>query len=189
MVQKAMDSGVPATEILNKGLVVGMTEVGVRFKAGEMFVPEVLMSAEVMHEGVELMRDELSQAESVALGKILLGTVKGDLHDIGKNLVTMMLEGQGFEVVDLGVSVEPARFVEAVKAHKAKFLALSALLTTTMTEMENTINSMEKAGLRNVVKIIVGGAPVTQDFADRIGADGYSYDSPGAAKLCKELLS
>jgi len=188
LIQKAMDSGVPAPEILNKGLVVGMTEVGVRFKAGEMFVPEVLMSAEVMREGVELMRDELAQAESVSLGKILLGTVKGDLHDIGKNLVGMMCEGAGFQVVDIGFNAPPEKFIEAIKDFKPDVVGMSAMLTTTMRSMAHTIKAIEEAGLRDSVKVLVGGAPVDAKFAERIGADGYGSNAVSGPEVAKSLL-
>jgi corrinoid protein of di/trimethylamine methyltransferase len=187
--QKDLDNGSMAQDIINNGLVPAMTVIGDKFQNGEIYIPEMMLGAKAMSEVIDSFKELLSGSGGDKKGTVVIGTVKGDLHDIGKNLVTMMLEGQGFEVVDLGISVEPAKFVEAVKTHKAEFLALSALLTTTMTEMKNTIKLIEEAGMRDEVKIIVGGAPVTQNFADGIGADGYSYDSPGAAKLCKELLA
>jgi 5-methyltetrahydrofolate--homocysteine methyltransferase len=188
MVKKAMESGLPAPEILSKGLVVGMNEVGVRFKAGEMFVPEVLMSAEAMHEGLELLHDELAKTESHSLGKILLGTVKGDLHDIGKNLVGMMCEGAGFQVVDIGFNAPPEKFIEAIKEHKPDVVGMSAMLTTTMRAMGHTIKAIEEAGLRESVKVIVGGAPVDAQFGERIGADGYGSNAVSGPEVIKSLL-
>jgi len=187
--QKDLENGSVAQDVINKGLIPAMTIIGEKFQNGEIYIPEMMLGAKTMSTVIDNFKDLLGGSAGEKKGTVIIGTVRGDLHDIGKNLVIMMLEGQGFEVVDLGVSVEPAKFVEAVKTHKPEFLALSALLTTTMTEMKNTIHSIEEAGLRNNVKIIIGGAPVTRDFADQIGADGYSYDSPGAARLCKELLS
>jgi 5-methyltetrahydrofolate--homocysteine methyltransferase len=175
LVKKALDDGMPANEIMDDGLLVGMNEVGVRFKAGDMFVPEVLMSAEAM------------QAGSRQVGKVLLGTVKGDLHDIGKNLVAMMCEGSGFEVIDIGFNADPERFVEAIKRHQPKVVGMSAMLTTTMRAMGYTIKAIEEAGLRDQVKIMVGGAPVDAEFAVRIGADGYGSNAPAGADLAKKL--
>ncbi len=186
---KDIAAGIGAAEILAKGLIPAMTVVGEKFQNGEIYIPEMMIAAKTMSEAVSHFRDELTGGGSKALGRVVIGTVKGDLHDIGKNLVTMMLEGQGFTVEDLGVSVDTQKFVAAVAEKKPDILALSALLTTTMVEMKKTIQELEAAGMRDSVKIIVGGAPVTQDFADQIGADGYAYDSPGAAQLCKELVS
>ncbi len=188
LVQKALDQGLPAKEILENGLIVGMNEVGVRFKRGDMFVPEVLMSAEAMQAGLDVLRPHLVASGVKLQGKIVLGTVKGDLHDIGKNLVGMMCEGAGFEIINLGFNVEPEKFVEAVKAHKPDIVGMSALLTTTMRAMGYTIKALEEAGLRDSVKIIVGGAPVDEEFAKRIGADGYGSNAPAAADLCKKLV-
>jgi 5-methyltetrahydrofolate--homocysteine methyltransferase len=181
--------GVDPGAIINQGLIAGMNAVGVRFKAGDMFVPEVLMAAKAMGSGVELVKPLLSEADMPAEGKVLIGTVEGDLHDIGKNLVAMMMEGVGFTVVDLGVDISPEDFVEAVKLHKPDILGMSALLTTTMPGMEDTIEALEEEGLRDQVKIIIGGAPISQEFADDIGADGYAPDAASAADLCKQLLS
>lgn len=189
LVKKAKTEGLEAREILDKGLVVGMAEVGARFKRGDMFVPEVLMSAESMHAGQELLREELAESASQTVGTILLGTVKGDLHDIGKNLVGMMCEGAGFEVVDLGKDVEPDAFVEAVKEHEPDIVGLSALLTTTMRAMDSTIKAFEEAGLRDKVKVMVGGAPVTQSYADQIGADGYASNAAAAAEMATKFVT
>jgi 5-methyltetrahydrofolate--homocysteine methyltransferase len=188
LVQKALDEGLSAKEILEDGLIVGMNEVGVRFKRGDMFVPEVLMSAETMHTGLEVLRPILAENKVQMMGKVMLGTVKGDLHDIGKNLVGMMCEGAGFEVINLGFNVDPEVFVEAIKEHKPDIVGMSALLTTTMRAMGYTIKALEEAGLRDSVKVIVGGAPVDQAFSERIGADGYGANAPGAADLCKQLV-
>jgi 5-methyltetrahydrofolate--homocysteine methyltransferase len=188
LVKKALDDGMPASEIMDNGLLVGMTEVGVRFKAGDMFVPEVLMSAEAMQAGTSLIRPLLLAGGSKQGGKVLLGTVKGDLHDIGKNLVAMMCEGSGFEVIDLGFNAEPEKFVEAVKKHQPQVVGMSAMLTTTMRAMGYTIKALEEAGLRDQVKIMVGGAPVDAEFAKRIGADGYGSNAPAGADLAKKFV-
>ena len=169
LTRQAVDEGLPANEILNKGLVVGMAEVGERFKRGDMFVPEVLMSAEAMHAGQEILRPLLADSDTDRVGKILLGTVKGDLHDIGKNLVGMMCEGSGFDVIDLGFNVDPEVFVDAIKEHQPDIVGMSAMLTTTMRAMGYTIKAIEEAGLRDKVKVIVGGAPVDEEFSQRIG--------------------
>jgi len=166
-----------------------MDYVGVEFKAGNMFVPEVLRSAKTMQTSLEILRPLLVESGAKTAGKVLLGTVKGDLHDIGKNLVGMMWEGAGFEVKDIGKDVAPEQFVEAVKEWEPDVLGMSALLTTTMRAMESTIKVLEEAGLRDRVKVIIGGAPVTQDFADQIGADGYASNAAGAAELAKRLLA
>lgn len=186
--EKDMGAGLQASEILRKALIPAMTVVGKKFQNGEIYIPEMMLAAKAMSGTISHFRDRLVTQSEQTLGTVIIGTVKGDLHDIGKNLVTMMLEGQGFRVQDLGVSVSSEAFVEAVKAHHPQIVAMSALLTTTMIEMENTIQALEKAGLRHGVKVIVGGAPVTEDFARKIGADGYAYDAPGAALKCKELV-
>jgi 5-methyltetrahydrofolate--homocysteine methyltransferase len=188
LVQKALDEGLSAFDILQNGLVVGMGEVGARFKRGDMFVPEVLMSAEAMHAGMDVLRPLLSEAEGEMMGKIVLGTVKGDLHDIGKNLVGMMCEGAGFEVVNLGFNVEPEEFVSAIKEHQPDVVGMSALLTTTMRAMGYTIKAIEEAGLRDQVKIIVGGAPVDAEFAERIGADGYGSNAVHGSEVAQQLV-
>lgn len=189
LVRKGLAEGLTAKEILDKGLVVGMTEVGVRFKRGDMFVPEVLMSAETMQAGLDVLRPRLAESGTELAGKIVIGTVKGDLHDIGKNLVGMMCEGAGFEVVDLGFDVQPDQFVQAIKEYRPNLVGLSALLTTTMRSMGHTIRAIEEAGLRDQVKIMVGGAPVDQDFADRIGADGYGSNAVAGSELAQQLTS
>jgi 5-methyltetrahydrofolate--homocysteine methyltransferase len=187
MVQSALDEGLEPTKILENGLIVGMNEVGKRFKAGSMFVPEVLRSARTMHAGQELLRPLLAEGDASLGGKILLGTVQGDLHDIGKNLVGMMCEGAGFQVIDLGFNLEPEKFTEAIKQHQPEIVGMSALLTTTMRAMGHTIKAIEEAGLRDKVKVMVGGAPVDADFADRIGADGYGHNAASGAELAKKL--
>jgi len=165
-----------------------MDEVGVRFKAGDMFVPEVLMSAESMSAGMTLLRPILAESGVQMAGKIVMGTVKGDLHDIGKNLVSMMCEGAGFEIVNLGFNVAPEDFIEAIKEHQPNIVGMSAMLTTTMRSMGHTIKAIEEAGLRDQVKVMVGGAPVDQEFADRIGADGYGANAPASSDLAKQLV-
>jgi 5-methyltetrahydrofolate--homocysteine methyltransferase len=188
LVQRALDQGLVPKEILDNGMVVGMNEVGVRFKRGDMFVPEVLMSAEAMQAGLGVLRPELVASGAKLIGKIVMGTVKGDLHDIGKNLVGMMCEGAGFEVIDLGFNVPPEKFIEAVKEHQPNIVGMSALLTTTMRAMGHTIRALEEAGLRDQIKIMVGGAPVDAEFADRIGADGYGSNAPSGSDLAKRLV-
>jgi 5-methyltetrahydrofolate--homocysteine methyltransferase len=184
----ATEAGASAVEILNKGLLPAMAEVGRRFEAQEYFVPEMLVSARAMQTGLTLLRPALAKAGAKPLGKVILGTVQGDLHDIGKNLVAMMLEGAGFEVLDLGVDVPAQRFVAAAR-DGGDVLALSALLTTTMPQMKVVIGALEEAGLRSKLKLIVGGAPVTQGYADSIGADGYAPDASSAARMTGRLLS
>ena len=188
LAQKALDQGLAPKTILDDGMVVGMNEVGARFKRGDMFVPEVLMSADAMQAGLEVLRPELASAGVKMLGTILLGTVKGDLHDIGKNLVGMMCEGAGFDVIDLGFNVPPEKFIDAIKEHQPDIVGMSALLTTTMRSMGHTIKAIEEAGLRDQVKIMVGGAPVDRDFAERIGADGYGSNAVAGSEQAKHLV-
>ncbi len=188
LVERALKKDLSAKDILDNGLLVGMNEVGVRFKAGDMFVPEVLMSAEAMQGGMSLLRPQLISEGIQLIGKILLGTVKGDLHDIGKNLVQMMCEGAGFEVINLGFNVEPEKFIVAIKEHRPQIVGMSAMLTTTMRAMGHTIRAIEEAGLRDQVKIMVGGAPVDAEFAKRIGADGYGSNAPAGADLAKQFV-
>ncbi|NLC78020.1 MAG: cobalamin-binding protein [Clostridia bacterium] len=188
-VQELLDEGVKPLDIINEGLIAGMNIVGPRFKAGEMFVPEVLVAAKAMAMGVEIVRPLISDKELFSNGKVVLGTVKGDLHDIGKNLVGMMMESSGLEVIDLGVDVAPEKFVAAVKEHRPDILALSALLTTTMPKLQDTIEAVAAADLREQVKIIVGGAPVTAEYAETIGADGYAPDAASASELCLGLIN
>jgi len=187
MVEQAINEGVSPAEILNKGLIAGMSVIGERFKKNEVYVPEVLIAARAMHAGMDLLKPLLSQAGVASKGTVAMGTVKGDLHDIGKNLVMMMIEGAGFDVMDLGVDVVPEKYVDSIKKG-AQVIGLSALLTTTMPAMKITIEAIEAAGLRDKVKIIVGGAPLTQAFADEIGADGYAPDAASAADLASSLL-
>lgn len=188
-VQALIDSGVAPLEIINDGLINGMNIVGPKFKAGEMFVPEVLMSAKAMAAGVELVKPLIAGEDMPSLGKVVIGTVKGDLHDIGKNLVAMMLESTGFTVINIGIDIAPEKFLEAAKEADADIVAMSALLTTTMLAMKETIDLFVEAGLRDKVKMIVGGAPVSQEFSDEIGADGCAPDAAAACDLCKELLA
>lgn len=183
----ALEAGLSSDEILNKGLMPGMDHVGVEFKAGNMFVPEVLRSAKTMQESMDILRPLLTEAGVETVGKLVIGTVKGDLHDIGKNLVGMMCEGAGFEIIDLGKNIEPETFVNAVKEHKPTILGMSALLTTTMRSMERTIKALEEAGVRDTVKIMIGGAPVTQDYANQIGADGYAANAASASDMAKQF--
>ena len=188
LAQAAVDEGVAPEDIIEQGLIAGMNVVGVKFKANEFYVPEVLIAARAMHGGMDIVKPLLADASASSKGKVVIGTVKGDLHDIGKNLVSMMLEGGGYEVVDLAVDVPPEKFVEAVEAEDADVIALSALLTTTMPGMKETIDAITAAGLAGKVKIIIGGAPVTQNYADEIGADGYAPDAASAVDLVAELL-
>lgn len=187
-VQAAIDEGTAASEILGKALMPGMDVVGERMENGDMFIPEVLMSAKAMSGSLEILKPLLTPDEAKSAGKIIIGTVKGDLHDIGKNLVAMMLESAGFEIVNLGVDIAPERFVEETKKHEVQVVALSALLTTTMPQMQKTIDALKESGLKDQIKIIVGGAPVTEKFAKEIGADGYAPDAGSANKLVKSLL-
>lgn len=188
-VREALAAGHDPSDILNQGLIAAMEKVGCQFEAGQFYVPEMLISARAMKQGLEVLKPALIEADVKPVGKVILGTVTGDLHDIGKNLVGMMLEGAGFEVIDLGVEVTPEQFVMAVRKHQAGFVGLSALLTTTMPGMDDTIAALKEAGLRGSVKVMVGGAPVTQAFADQIGADLYAPDAPNAASRVKELLT
>ena len=180
---------VSAQEILNEGLIAGMSEVGDRFKCGDYFVPEMLIAARAMQSSMDLLRPELVNAGVEPIGTIVLGTVRGDLHDIGKNLTGMLLEGAGFRVVDVGVDASAEKFVNAVKEHNAQLVGMSALLTTTMTYTREVIKALEAADLRKKVKVIVGGAPITEDWAVQIGADGFAVDAATGADRCKELLA
>ena len=188
-VQAALDEGIEPEEILHKGLMAGMDEVGKRFKNQMFFIPEVIYASRAMHGGMEILRPKLSETGVKSLGKIAIGTVQGDLHDIGKNLVAMMLVGAGFEIIALGFDVSPMKFVEIVQQSEVNMIAMSALLTTTMPSMKRTIEALDKAGLTGKVKTIIGGVSVNQKFADEIGADGYASDAKSAADKVKELLS
>ena len=187
-VQAALDTGIDASRILNEGMIAAMAEVGRLFEEGEYYVPEMLISARSMQAGLVVLKPHLMQANIKSAGKVVAGTVKGDLHDIGKNLVCMMLEGAGFEIHDLGTDVSPEKFVAVLQEQEADIVALSALLTTTMPNMKATIEALHQAGLREQVKVIIGGAPVTEGYAQQIGADGYSPDASRAVSLAKSLL-
>jgi 5-methyltetrahydrofolate--homocysteine methyltransferase len=187
LVQKALDQGMSAGEILSSGLIAGMDEVGRDFKAGDLFVPEVLIAARAMHAGMDVLRPLLAEGDVSSAGKYVIGTVQGDLHDIGKNLVKMMLEGAGFETIDVGTDADPAAFVDAVREHQPQVVGMSALLTTTMVNMKTTIEALTEAGLRDSVKIMIGGAPVTPAFAQEIGADAYAPDAASAVEIAREL--
>jgi 5-methyltetrahydrofolate--homocysteine methyltransferase len=187
LVQQALDEGQSAADVLSGGLIAGMDEVGRDFKAGDLFVPEVLIAARAMHAGMAILRPLLADSDVPTAGKFLIGTVVGDLHDIGKNLVRMMLEGAGFETVDLGTDVKPEGFVAAVREHQPELLGMSALLTTTMPGMQATIDALQEAGLRDTLKIMVGGAPVTAAFAEKIGADAYAPDAASAVDTARAL--
>lgn len=186
--QKALDAGTSAQDILDKGLIPTMNEVGDRFSKGLIFVPQMLRSAKTMQECTKLMKPFFQEGDVVSKGKVLMGTVKGDLHDIGKNLVSMMLEGAGFTIVDLGVDVPPEHFVEKTKEVQPDILGMSALLSTTMPAMADTIEALQKARVRKKVKVIIGGAPVTDKYAQKIGADSYASDAGSAVTKAKELL-
>jgi 5-methyltetrahydrofolate--homocysteine methyltransferase len=188
-VQKALDEGVSAQDILDKSLIAGMNVIGGKFKRGEVFVPEVLVAARAMNHASTTLKPALQKAGVEPVGKAIICTVKGDLHDIGKNLVKMMIEGNGIEVLDLGVDCGEEKVVEAVKNSGAKVVCLSALLTTTMLAQKDVINAIKDAGLRDKVKIMVGGAPVTQSFADEIGADAYTPDAASAAEVCRQFYA
>ncbi len=187
-VEQNLTAGIELTEVINQGMVVAMTVIGEKFQNGEIYIPEMMIAARSMSAALDHFKSRLGEKSEQKKGKVVIGTVKGDLHDIGKSLVAMILKGQGYLVEDLGVSVSPEQFVKAVQNNKPDVVALSALLTTTMIEMNNTIKALKDAGLRDGVKVIVGGAPVTQKFADQIGADAYAYDAPGAVQRCDELL-
>jgi 5-methyltetrahydrofolate--homocysteine methyltransferase len=188
-VKAAIAAGIPAEIILNEGMVSALAEVGHLFEEGEYFVPEMLISARAMQAGMALLKPALKEADVKSSGKVIIGTVKGDLHDIGKNLVAMMLEGAGFEIVDLGTDVAPEKFVAAVRETNAGIVAMSALLTTTMPSMNTTISALKEAGVRDQIKIMIGGAPVTEAYSHQIGADGYAPDASRAVALAKSLLS
>ena len=188
LVLKALDEGIGAQQILDEGLLKGMGELGVKFKNNEVFVPEVLIAARALNKGTDTLKEKLVDLDVKAVGKVVIATVAGDLHDIGKNLVKLMLEGAGFEVIDLGTDASPEKIVEAVNEHNPDVVALSALLTTTMASQGETIKALVAAGIRDKVKVIVGGAPITDAFAKEIGADGYSEDASGAVEIAKSLI-
>ncbi len=186
-VNAALAEAIPAETILKEGLINAMGEVGRLFEANEYFVPEMLVAARAMQQGLGILKPHLAEGGATPMGKVIIGTVKGDLHDIGKNLVAMMLEGSGFEVIDMGTDVSPDKFVKGVIEHKPNVIGMSALLTTTMPSMGTTVQALQEAGLRDQVKVMIGGAPVTDEFAKRIGADGYSPDASSAVRLAKSL--
>jgi len=188
LVQEGLDSGITAQQILDEGLLKGMGLLGVRFKNNEVFVPEVLIAARALNKGTEVLKQKLLEEGVEPIGKVIIATVKGDLHDIGKNLVKMMLEGAGFEVKDLGIDVHEDKIIEEVKAYSPDILCLSALLTTTMNQLGVVVEAVKNAGIRGDVKILVGGAPVTQSYANQIGADGYAVDASAAAELAKTMV-
>ncbi len=187
LITAALKEGTPAESVINDGLIAGMDVVGARFKKNEIYIPEVLLAARAMKMGMDILKPEIIKAGIKPIGKCLVGTVQGDLHDIGKNLVAMMLKGAGFEVIDLGVDVGPDKFVEQVKTQDVQVVGMSTLLTTTMPAIEKALKAIKDAGV--LVKIMIGGAPVTQDYADKIGADGYAADAASAVDLAKSLLS
>ncbi len=188
LVQKALNENISANEILQKGLIKGMDVVGEKFKNNEFYIPEVLIAARAMKAGMTLLKPSLVKTGVKPVGKMVIGTIKGDLHDIGKNLVAMMMEGAGFEIYDLTVDVSPEKFIEKVKETNAKLIGMSALLTTTMVNMKATIDALKENNLREKVKVIIGGAPVTQEFADEIGADAFAPDAASAVEKVKELI-
>lgn len=188
LTKQAIDEGIEADQIIQEGLIGAMVVVGKEFGENKIYIPEMLIAARAMKSGLEVVKPFLVGGKMKSIAKVVLGTVKGDLHDIGKNLVRMMLEGFGVEVIDLGVDVSPEKFVEALKTHQPQFVGMSALLTTTMTSMEVTIKALEESGLRKNVKVLVGGAPVTQAFADEIGADGFGKSASEAIDRIKEAL-
>lgn len=187
LAQAAVDEGVTPKQILDEGLIAGMNVVGEKFKNNEFYVPEVLIAARAMHAAMDILKPLLAESDVQPAGIVAIGTVKGDLHDIGKNLVAMMLEGAGFEVRDLGVDVPPEKFIEEIQGG-AQVIAMSALLTTTMPSMADTINAAKEAGVRDGAKVMIGGAPVTQNYADEIGADGYAPDAASAVDTARELV-
>jgi len=189
LTQAELDAGTDIESVLNEGLIGAMDEVGKKFSEGELFVPEMLMAAQAMKAGLNLLRPLLANTDTKPMGTVVIGTVKGDLHDIGKNLVAMMMEGAGFLVVDLGVDVDSEKFMAAAKENNADIVALSALLTTTMPVMKQTVDVFAESGMRDQVKIIIGGAPVTDAYAKEIGADGYGADAPSAVDMARSLLA
>ncbi len=186
--QQCLDQGMEPNNVLLEGLMAGLNVIGGRFKRNECYIPEVLLAAKAMHQGLEILRPLLSDADAQSLGKVVLGTVEGDVHDIGKNILGMMLEGSGFEVIDVGVNTGADKFIETLQQEKAPILALSALLSTTMPALKKTIEALATAGMRDTVKVMVGGAPVTQEYADKIGADGYAVDAATAVDVAKSFL-
>lgn len=188
LTEEALSQNISAEEVLNSGLVAGMNVIGERFKSNEIFIPEVLVAARAMKAGMQIIRPLLAEANVEPLGKIIIGTVGGDLHDIGKNIVAMLLEGAGFEVLDLGADVTKEKFLEFAEKENPDVLGMSALLTTTMVFMKDMVQSLEESGLKDKIKVIVGGAPITQSYADEIRADGYAPDAASAVDLVKSVM-
>jgi 5-methyltetrahydrofolate--homocysteine methyltransferase len=188
-VQAAMNAGVPAQTVLNDGMIAAMSEVGRLFEDGEYFIPEMLIAAHAMKAGLALLKPALKEAGAKSAGRVAIGTVQGDMHDIGKNLVAMMLEGAGFEIIDLGIDVAPEKFVESAREQNVQIIAMSALLTTTMPAIETTIKALSASGLHRRVKVMIGGAPITQDYANLVGADGFSPDASRAVATARALIS
>ena len=188
LVTQALEEGTPVRDILHEGLIAGMNVVGDKFKNNEFYVPEVLIAARAMKQGMALIQPRLIEEKVEPLGKVSIGTVKGDLHDIGKNLVSMMLEGAGFQIIDLGIDVSPEKFIASVKEQGAQIICMSALLTTTMPSMQTTVEAIQEAGLGDSVRVMIGGAPVTQAYADQIGANGYAPDAASASEKARELV-
>ena len=188
LVEKAVADNITANDILNNGLVKGMNNIGAKFKNNEVYIPEVLIAARAMKAGLEIIKPLLAEAKTESKGKIAIGTIKGDLHDIGKNIVCIMLEGAGYDVIDLGIDVPKEKFIEAAENGSADILGLSALLTTTMPYMKEIVDAMDQSGLKDKVKVIIGGAPITQAYADEISADGYAADAATAVDVVKRLL-
>ncbi len=189
LTNRALEDGIPVDKVLKEGLIAGMDVVGVKFKANEFYVPEVLIAARAMKAGLKILQPKLAESGVEPVATVVIGTVKGDLHDIGKNLVAMMLEGAGFKVVDLGVDVPAEKFINAIKENHADAMGMSALLTTTMVNMKSTLEKLAEDGVRNSVKVIVGGAPVTQSYADEIAADGYASDAATSVEVLKSILN
>jgi len=188
LTNSALEAGIPPLEILNQGLVPGMSEMGARFRNGEVYLPEILLSAKTMKTALEILLPILSRQGTGFVGRVAIGTVAGDVHDIGKNIVISMLEGNGFKVMDVGIDIEPQKFVEVVRQNDLQILGLSALLTSTMPMLEETIVALKEAGLRKKVKVMIGGAPITQAYADQVGADGYGADAVAAVEIARALI-
>lgn len=188
LVKEALSPEITAEHILNEGLVAGMTIIGEKFKNNECFIPEVLVSAKAMNLALEVLKPKLAEANTKSLGKVVVGTIQGDLHDIGKNIVAMLLQGAGFEVVDLGANVPIEKFIDTAQAENADLVGMSALLVTTMTNMKSVIDGLKEKGLKDKVKVIIGGAPVSQGFADQIGADGFAEDAASGVDVARQLL-
>ena len=188
-VKTLLDSGKAPMDIINEGLTAGMNVVGVKFKAGDMFIPEVMISAHAMKEGMDILKPlVVGESSSFSVGKAVIGTVEGDIHTIGKSIVAMLMESSGFEIIDLGIDIPAAKFVEAVKKEQPGILGMSAMLTTTMSRMKDVIDALKEASLRDKTRVMVGGAPITQDFADSLGADGYAPDASSAVEKAKALV-